>query len=195
MLTVALVIVVAVTSSGLGQTPDAQSSAPKTQKTCIIILKSGEEFPVFLDTNRKQDFESSQGVYRLTLDTPWAPGEKYFADAQIKEFVPERLDQRQKRLQEGWDKQGYVLFEGRPIPKREMELAQRARQMAGIEDGNKRALPPPTENALPEPAPLDSSIEPRPSGIFARWGLHAAIVIMSALLLAVVARKMIFARP
>jgi len=191
----ALTLVIAVASSGAGQAPDAPSPAAKTEKTCIIILKNGEEFPVFFDTDRKRDFESSQGVYRLTLDTPWAPGEKYFADAQIREFVPERLDQRQKRIKEGWDKQGYVLVEDRPIPKREMELAQRARQMAGVEVTDKRALPPPIENALPESSPSESDAEPPSNGIVARWGLHAAILILGAVLLAVVMRTMILARP
>jgi hypothetical protein len=194
MLTSLLVFVAAVESLGPGQAPDAQAPTAKTEKTCIIILKNGEEFPVFLDSDRRQDFESSKGVYRLTLDTPWAPGEKYFADAQIKDFVAERSETREKRIQAGWEKQGFLLIQGQPVPKREVELAQRARQMAGIEDGKEHALPPPPENVSTEPDPSEATAEPAAGGVLARWGVHAAVLVVGAVLLAAVARAMIFAR-
>lgn len=111
----------------------------------------------------------------VVFDTPWEPQEHVSALLNKIAFSYETPALRTKRLQEGWEKAGYVFIEvmeegkkcQRPVLKQELELAQRARAMAsGLEsqwsakEGENAASLP--ETALPEPGP----------GFVRLWGGH-----------------------
>lgn len=127
---------------------------------------------------------------RVERDEPWQAGPVYWAGrkSDILEQAAERQSLREQRLRAGWAEAGFVEVNGHRVAAAEVQLAERAKEMAGF--GQKAVaedLPvvPVVEEKTAPAGPVDV---PAPPGILKQWGAHAALLICAAFLIAVVAK-------
>lgn len=170
-------------------TLQAPPASVRERRSYIIILKNGQELPGFWE----QRTELPNDMVRVELDTPWEPGTKMFKNSDV-EGAPgaERPERRKDRIRKGWEERGYTEVNGVYYPKTEVELAQRARQMAGVTD-----KPVETELDAVEPAQetINEAVQETGAPDSSQgWKLivgYVGVVGVAALFVAVVIRKMI----
>jgi hypothetical protein len=187
MITCVLMVVVASTVA------QPQPKTDEERPTSVIILPDGKKLPVFWEERQEQ---TSADYVRVQIDAPWEPTPQYWQGkvSSITVSGKERAAARERRLADGWKAAGFDLVNGRYIPKTEVELAQRARQMAGVAETSSTAPPSPSASSdnvsqATAPASVKDSVAP---GFLAQWGAHIGLVIVAGLILALLARTLVF---
>jgi hypothetical protein len=170
-----------------------QAKTDEDHPTYTVILPDGEKLPVFWEERQEQ---TSADYVRVQIDAPWDPAPQYWQGkmSSITVSRKERPDARERRRAEGWKAAGFDLVNGRYIPKTEVELAQRARQMAGVTETSSTAALSPSASSddvlqTTAPGPVEDSAAP---GFFAQWGAHIGLVIVAGLFLVLLARTLVF---
>lgn len=165
------------------------ADAPETRATAIVKLPDGTTAAVFWDDRQKQ---VGKDWIRVEYDEPWLSQPRYWKgrESDVSVERTERQNDREKRIRAGWEQVGFVEVNGRRVPKTEAELAQKAKEMAGLNQENPTPAPPPAAEA---PA-HNVTAPPRAPGFVALWGAHIAVLACAAILLAV-ALKVFFLSP
>jgi len=172
-----LAILVAFLSVGAGETGD--------RPTAIVKFPDEETtVAVFWEDRQRQ---AGKDWCRVQYDEPWLSQPRYWKGTESDVTVvrePERPADRERRIREGWEKVGFIEVNGQRVSAAEAQLADRAREMAGLNREAAAATP------LADEAPVQDSSVPLPPapGFLKRWGAHAAVFVCAALLLAVVVR-------
>lgn len=161
----------------LGQTDEAAAA----DRTYTVVLKDGKEYHGFV-TKRGDRVE-------ILLDTPWKQATReYVRDSQIDYQFPEDAEQRAKRRVEQAAKDGYAPVGDTWVNAVEARLAERARAMIA----EVRAEAPNTPASGQEPRvaePVATAVaSPAAPGLLAQWGFHAAIVLVTGTLVALVVK-------
>jgi hypothetical protein len=169
-------------------TGQAGTDAPPARTAYSIILENGKQLHGFWEERQ----ELAEGSVRVELDTPWAPGFEIIRESEIVSTGVERGKAREDRILEGWKSAGFTLVEGRPIPTVEVELANRAREMAGVGQ-NSESVPAQAVDILPAaPEPAAAAVAVTESASIARrWGGQVAIVAVALLLAGVIVKALI----
>ncbi len=165
----------------------AQTEAPPARTTHTIILENGQQLHGFWDQRQVL----AGGSVRVELDTPWAPGFEILRESDIRSAGAERTKAREARIVEGWKEAGFTLIDGRPVPTVEVELANRAREMADV--GQEEDVPAQSVELLPVvPQPgAPEAVAPEPPSFARRWGGQAAIVVAALLLAGVILKTLV----
>ncbi|MCX5772642.1 MAG: hypothetical protein NTZ09_20550 [Candidatus Hydrogenedentes bacterium] len=154
----------------------------------VIQLNEGRELVGFWEQRGTQ----SGGKVRVELDKPWAQGPQWemIAQSSVVSATPERQSATIKRLQKGWNEAGFVLVNHLPVPKDKYELAQRARQMAGLDGGEgEQAEAVETSGAdVAGAVATDPAATPPLPGFFEQWGAHIGLLLVAVLLTGLVVR-------
>ena len=160
------------------------------RKSYILTLQNGERRGVFWDERK----ELGNNIVRVELDTPWKPGFDNIKKSDIADYGSERQSAREDRIRQGWLDAGYTQVNGKPVLITEVELAQRARQMAGVTDAS--SAPPPSPETEETAQPVVSEAPPKMAerGLLAEWGPHIGVAAMALLLIGLVAKWLIFSQ-
>ena len=164
--------------------------ANQARQPYVIQLKDGRELVGFWEQRGTQ----SGGIVRVELDMPWAQGPQWemIPQSKVKSVTQERPKTTLKRIQKGWENAGYVwVNDFLQVPKDKYGLAQRARQMAGIDAAEgeqavevvETSATPPTGAVATEPG----AAPPLP-GFFEQWGAHVGLLLVAVLLTGLVVR-------
>ena len=153
----------------------------------VIQLNDGRELVGFWEQRETQ----SGGKVRVELDMPWAPVNKreMLPQSSVVSATPERPTATLKRIEKGWDEAGYVLVnDSIPVLKEKYELAQRARQMAGL-DGAEGEQAVETSGAdVAGAVTTEPRVAPPLPGFFEQWGAHIGLLLVAVLLTGLVVR-------
>jgi hypothetical protein len=165
----------------------SQVPEPAKERTTYIITTPGGEFPVFWD---EAESRSGQDWVRVEVDEPWNPRVWTGKRSSVTGERRERPSAREQRIKEGYEQHGYAQVNGRFVPKAEVDLAKRARAMAGLEaPAENVAAPPPPVKVI---TPSDGTIpDLPPPSVLKRWAPHAGLVVVAALLLLLVGRTLL----
>lgn len=165
-----------------------QAEIPPARTTFTIILENGQQLHGFWEERQKL----SGGSVRVELDTPWAPGHEIIRESEVRSAGAERAKAREDRIIRGWKEAGFTLIEGHPIPTVEVELANRAREMAGVGHAEEtvpaqsvESLPVAPQSAAPEAVVTEP---PKPAR---GWVGQAAIVAVALLLAGVILKTLV----
>ena len=165
--------------------PDSGDSRPT-----YIIRSEGEDYAVFWE--ERQD--KGNGWCRVELNAPWLaePQFENFRESEVTVFR-ERDRSREQRIKRGWRDAGFTeISPGNYVSTYEVDLAQRARDMAGVTPADDAAPEPPrAANADAAPAPQEIP-ETNTRGFVAEWGPHAVLIFVALLLVTLVARTLLF---
>ena len=158
---------------------------PEQRRSFVITPEEGAPFYGFYDDAK----EVSGGGISIELDTPWAPGTRIIKKTAIKAYEEETPEERTKRVSEGIQNAGLAYVHGRFYNAAEVQLAERAREMAGI----KKTAGTKTENPdgdVHETQPGNSAeiVQPNPdlktkAGVWTQWGTHMGIVLLALILI------------
>ena len=169
---------------------------PESRRTYVITPEEGAPFFGFYDDAK----EVTGGGLSIELDTPWAPNTRIIKKTAIKSSEAERPEERNKRVSEGIRNAGLAYVNGLFYNAAEVQLAERAREMAGIGKTAGAANEPPTGEAQEvqsagtvegDQANGDNKAK---SAIIAQWGTHIGIVLLASILLGIVAFTLVFRR-
>jgi hypothetical protein len=137
------------------------------------------------------DIEAARGRVELYYDTPWSSREPLLELPSRLQFAYEAPAVRRERLRDGWEQAGFTFIETGagclPVPREELALAERARDMVAALD----AAPAP-DPAAGEPMAAPAAAAPAP-GWLALWGPHAAVLGVGGLLLLAAVRFLLLA--
>lgn len=160
----------------------AANNAATGRPTTIVSFPDGSTAAVFWED--RQTLEGRDWC-RVEFDEPWLSQPRYWQGRESDVTVErrERPADRENRIRAGWEQVGFVEIGGQRVPKSEVEWAERARAMAGFD----QEPAPAPESAPAVVAAQDASAESLPPspGFIKLWGAHIAVLVCSALLLAV----------
>ena len=158
---------------------------PEQRRSFVITPEEGAPFYGFYDDAK----EVSGGGLSIELDTPWAPGTRIIKKTAIKAYEEETPEERTKRVSEGIQNAGMAYVNGRFYNATEVQLAERAREMAGIKktadtksedpDGEVRETQSGNSAEIVQPNP-DSKTK---TGGLAQWKTHIGIVLLALILI------------
>ena len=205
----AILSALSATPSGAAEpvaTPNSVARKSDAQPTYTIMLPDGKKLPVFWDERQEQ--QGSDWV-RVQIDEPWDATPQFWQGklSAVTVSGKERPSAREKRRKEGWDKNGFVEIDGHYVLKTEVDLAQRAREMAGITGmpgrgpadshivGVAQKLQAGAESAsghgLQHRDAADPGAAAKHSGSGGRWAAAAGLVAVAALLITLVVRTLL----
>ena len=171
----------------LAQTP-FYGDIPQDVPTFILEFADGstDHGALWLqdDWNREESVSSAAGQRpTIIYDTPWNPRTDRML--RLPEFTLEPPALRKSRLEREWDAAGYGPADTpdgvKYYPKEEIELAERARDMAA-----KLAESNDDSGSAAAPAAVQ-----RQGGFLDEWGLHAVAAIIGIIVTGLVFRKMV----
>ena len=136
-------------------------------------------------------------ICRVEIDTtPWdLNGTKKFRNVTVSEIIGEPLREMPKARTERIKAAGYTVIDDAYYLTSEVELAQRARRMAGVRetsDALEDNAAPVTVEAPAAPAAEPQAPEQAPSFV-QRWGLKAGIILVALVLMIAVAKFFLLA--
>lgn len=169
----------------------SEAAAPARQP--YVIQETGRTIVGYWEERGVQ----SGGKVRVELDTPWLSTpqwEMVTLKNLVSAPVAERPAKTAERRKRGFEEAGLVqLSDTVAVPKEDYELAQRAREMAGVdkpqgEDGEV-AVETDAEEIIPTGAVASrpGSGPPLP-GFWEQWGGHIGLVVVAVLLTGLVVR-------
>ncbi len=163
----------------------AQAGNFDPDKTYQVVLKDGSE--VFGTVVKKID------KLEVTPDTPWMSSNTvHVLERNLDYTREEAADARNERRILKAGEAGFVAVGERWLPKVEVELAQRASELAA--EVRKASAPPATDTTTSSrPVAVASLDAPVAPGILAQWGFHVAIIMVAAILIGLVVRFAILA--
>lgn len=172
-----------------------------TQSTYVFHVVRGNRE----ETLHGYILEEGARHYRVYLDYPWQESNRtrniYKNDLSGKPVL-ELRGEREERLKKGWDEffeaRGEVnlgtIDDPKPFPKSEVELADRARQMAlAVDEARAASFPAPvapSDTGMPASGPSEPS-EPHEDSTGARRVLAAGIILVAAVVIVLILRSMI----
>ena len=179
----------------------ASTSETTTQSTYVFHIVRGNRE----ETLHGQILEEGSRHYRVYLDYPWQEASRtrniYKSDLSG-EPVLELRKEREERLKKGWDEffeaRGEVnlgtIDDPKPFPKSEVELADRARQMAlAVDEARTAAFSAPvapSDTGKPASGSSEPS-EPHEDSTGPRRVLAAGIILVAAVIIVLILRSMI----
>ncbi len=170
-----------------------QDTAPPPPQPVYEIRVEGQKEPIYGFVS-EEDWKKS--LARVTLDMPWA------SEPDVRNVNPdkasrqkERPRSRQRRLERQALAAGFERLGDKYYPIKEIQWAQRARDMAGIRDHTPVEgavdVPDAVESAPAVPTTPSQSPVPTP-GLIQRWWMHVGLVIVALVLVGLIAKTMLF---
>ncbi|NIA15592.1 MAG: hypothetical protein GWP08_16135 [Nitrospiraceae bacterium] len=168
------------------------SQPGEARQIYVLILNNGTKLPCFWDEKITPPGGTS---YRVEIDTPWLPEnkKKLINESDIAEGpFREKASARAKRIAAA----GYTVIDGAYYLTSEVELAQRAREMAGVrETSDAPEDPPPPVRVEELDVPSAESQPPEQAPAFVQqWGLKAGVILVALALMIAVAKFTLLAR-
>lgn len=153
----------------------SETIPPDDQLPIKFMMQDGSSF---VGVPASENWESARNI-NVRLDQPWAgsPNERVDVGAVDRaNSLRERPSEWRQRHERNWTERGYVDLDDSDayywVPKSELALAQRARDMAAVEPEIVGAAP-----AGATGAERASNVTPAERvGFFALWGTHIAVV-------------------
>lgn len=177
-------LLIALLSANFAQSATESGDA---RATYVITLRNNKEWALFWEDRK----ELGEGVYSVEVDSPWDPKTVTVRDSEVTDERRERPSRRKSRIEEELRKLGITeVSPGYYVSTDEARLAQRAREMAGVNDTSEASPAPlaaPAETSVPASLPKETGA-PQTREPVATWAPHAAVVIAALVLIALVVK-------
>jgi hypothetical protein len=160
--------------------PGDGSEPPET--VCVLRLK-GQDEPVHVFAH-KEDFVGAKVVLVEVDEYPEGRDKRSIRTEDIVEIWEERPSATRRRHRRILEEHGLVEVKGRFVPEAEVEYARRARELMRLRDAAAQAQTP------AQPA-VDTGDGGEPGFLARRWP-ELGVAALALLLIAVIAKKMIF---
>ncbi len=166
------------------------AKAPENRTTTIVKFSDGTTAAVFWDDRQEQ---VGKDWVRVQFDEPWLSQPRYWKGRESTLTVErtERQSDREKRIRAGWEQVGFVEVNGQRVPIAEAQLADRAKEMAGLNQKQPAAAPSPLAETSVQGA---TTQPPPPPSFITLWGAHIVVLVCAAILLVVII-KVFFLAP
>ena len=175
---ISFLLVVAIQAAGGGE----------GRQPYVIQLKDGEVVGFWNERGIQ-----SGGVVRVELDMPWRKPDRQWKMIPMNTVVGEPVEEREsataQRRQKGYADAGLVaLANGMVVAKDKYDLAQRARQLAGLNAGEgEEDTGADGAEGEQDAGEVEAAAAP-PVGFFERWGAHIGLLLVAVLLTGLVVR-------